>query len=120
MNSLQKLNVFQINLMHILLIGPLLYYIGNNGSKNDESVYYYIITMIILMPFMVGFPSLKFESTRDYINTVHLTVFTYLGYLIYKKKNSLPEYAFEFIKYAGICTVAVHIYLAYEKYKNYF
>ena len=120
MDFLQQLNVFQINLMHVLVIGPLLIYIGQKGKKNNEAIYYSILTMILLMPFMVELPSLQFKRKKDYINSIHLIIFTWIGYYIYKKKNQLSEISFELMKYFGIATVSIHLYLAYEKYQKYF
>lgn len=120
MNNLQKINIFQINLMHILIIGPLLFYIGKNKKENSESIYYTIITLVCLMPFMVGFPSLEFKSSRDYNQATHLIIFTILGYYIFKKKNELPIIVFDIMKYSGLAVIAIHTYLTFEKYKNYF
>ena len=120
MNFLQNINTFQINLMHILVIGPLLFYIGNKKKDNSELVYNIIFTLVIMMPFMVRFPSLEYKSSSDYNKTVHLVVFTALGYYIYITKNNLPIIAFEIMKYLGLSIIAIHIYLAIEKYNKYY
>ena len=120
MNILQNINVFQINLMHILVIGPLLFYIGDRQKNNSEQVYHMIFTLIIMMPFMVGFPSLDFKSSRDINRATHLLLFTSLGYYIYKEKNDLPIIVFDIMKYLGLAIVSIHIYLAFEKYKKYY
>lgn len=120
MNILQNINVFQINLMHILVIGPLLFYIGYNQKSNTEKVYHMIFTLIIMLPFMVSYPSLEFKSSKDVNRIIHLILYTSLGYYIYKKKNDLPIVAFILMKYTGLAIISIHIYLAFEKYKKYY
>ena len=70
------------------------------------------------MPFMVGFPSLSFYSTRDYNKAIHLVVFTSIGYYIFKKKNNLSIILFDILKYLGLAIMTIHIYLAFEKYRK--
>jgi len=120
MNILQNINVFQINLMHILIIGPLLFYIGDKKQNNSELVYNMILTLVIMMPFMVGFPSLDFKSSRDINQATHLLLFTAVGYYIYKEQNDLPIIIFDLMKYTGLVIITIHIYLAFEKFKKYY
>ena len=111
---------FQINLMHVLIIGPLLFYIGSKKKENTNNIYYMILTLILLLPFMVRFPSLNFKSSRDYNRTIHLILFTSVEYYIFKKKNDLPNYVFDILKYSGLAVITIHLYLSFEKYKRFY
>ena len=50
MNTLQKFNIFKVNLMHILFVGPLIFYIGKGKKNNPEIVYHMILALSIMLP----------------------------------------------------------------------
>ena len=43
--------------MHILLIGPLLFYIGHHGKKTQQIAFNMLATLILIIPFIVYIPS---------------------------------------------------------------
>ena len=119
MNTLQKFNMFKVNLMHILFIGPLIFYIGKGKQNNPELVYHMILTLTIMLPFIVRFPSLEFKHSKDYNQITHLVIFTILGYYIYKEGNNLPVVVFDILKFSDLGVTAIHSYLLVEKKKKY-
>ena len=116
----------QINLMHILIIGPLLFGIGYKQPNNYMNFYKYLTGILIILPFMIHFPKLKPSEwgTKSWIKIIHLILYLpFFGYVAYKQDNS-PEIVFNLLKIMGISVIAIHSYLfakeLIKKIKNYF
>ena len=112
----------QINLMHIFLIGPTLYQIGNKGLKNEDASNYYkfLGCLIVIMPFIISLSIKNKLNYRNIIIMLHfLIILPFLTYVYYKGENmEHKKTLFRIIKYLGIIIMLVHIYLLYEKIFN--
>lgn len=107
--------MLQVNLWHLIVVGPLLFYIGN--KKKEANMYAYIALTILALSiiFAVRFP--KRLNYRGVINSAHYFIYIpMLLYIVYKNKN-LPDWAFELIKYLALSVLAIHFYLLLKKIK---
>jgi len=101
-----------VNLMHILLIGPIMIYINFN---RDSDLFKKILVGISLMiPFIVSVPNIKkLYITYQFINFVHCTAilayFLYVSYLFAFEKN-IPEYIYISLAIIGGIMILVHLY----------
>jgi len=101
-----------VNLMHILLIGPIMIYINFN---RDSDLFKKILVGISLMiPFIVSVPNIKkLYITYQFINFVHWTAilayFLYVSYLFAFEKN-IPEYIYISLAIIGGIMILVHLY----------
>jgi hypothetical protein len=103
----------KIYLMHILIIGPLLFGIGYKPMNNYMSFYKYLTGILLILPFMIHFPKAKPSEwgIKSWNNIIHLVIYLpFLGYVAYKKDNS-PELVFSLLKIIGINVIAIHSYL---------
>lgn len=109
------LNYHTINYFHILLVGPLLTYIGYNATNNNPEVYKLLFLLTLLIFILVRPPNLKLNY-RNIINLVHYlvwpTFFIWIGYY----QNNLPNYMFDIIKYLGISVIGIHYYFLRKKW----
>ena len=106
-----------VNLMHILLIGPIMIYINFN---RDKDLFKKILVGISLMiPFIVSVPNIKkLYITYEFVNFVHWTVilayFLYVSYLFAFEKNT-PEYIYISLAIVGGIMIVVHLYKVIPK-----
>ena len=106
----------KINLMHAMLVGPLLASIGFQGKKTPQLFYGALLGLTLIIGFMVRTPGLK-ANYRNSISWVHWIGWSSLFLWICYKQSDLPQYMFEIIKYLGIATIAIHLYILYQYYK---
>jgi len=106
----------QVNLMHIALVAPLLYFYGKKMDSADNQLLGMIKVIFFMIPFVVRFPNLGSNMIRsDYINAAHWFVLLPIGLFVLNKEK-LDSSFYSIIKYIGICVGAIHLYLLYNKY----
>jgi hypothetical protein len=110
------LNYQVINYFHILIVGPLLTYIGYNTTNNDSKIYDLLFLLSLLIFILVRSPGLKLNY-RNTINIIHYLMWPTFFIWISYQQNDLPNYMFEIIKYLGISVIAIHYYFL-QKSKN--
>lgn len=107
----------KINFMHILLIGPLLTYLGYKGKQAPPVLYGALVGLTLMIPFMVRTPGFKLNY-RNSISWIHwvfwMALFLWIGY----KQSSVPSFVFQIIKYLGIVVILVHLYILYQYYNS--
>ena len=110
----QRMSLAQVNLMHVVVIGPLLYAIGHYEDKTPNFLYTALGLLAITIPFVVRIP--KAELTyRSIINAVHYVFWIALfGYVAYMG-NTTPNYLYMILKLLGITVIAIHLYLFSQK-----
>lgn len=116
------MSMSQVNLMHILLIGPSITYIGkltdndlsNLDNKNIDLVFNIVTAYSLLIPFIVRNQFIKNSmsewSTRNWINFIHYIVFIGLFYYIGTKGRSISLNWRYFALLLGISIINIHIY----------
>ena len=106
-----------VNLMHILLIGPIMIYI--NFNRDSDLFKKMLIGISLMMPFIVTVPNMKkLYITYQFINFVHWTAilayFLYVSYLFAFEKNT-PEYIYISLAIVGGIMILVHLYKVVPK-----
>ena len=101
----------QVNLMHVFIIGPLLYYIGINQQNTNKIAYQLLGGLVLLIPFIVRFPNFKNLDQRNLINAFHwlilISMFSYISY----SGNQTDIRLYPILKYIGIGVALIHILL---------
>ena len=112
------MSMLQVNLWHVLMHGPLFYYIGEN-KKNSADIYFNAILILgLCLPFVIRLPSSKINNYHKIINYMHLIIFMPLLIYIGMKGKKLPEYYFPIMKILGISIIAIHLYYFIKKITN--
>ena len=99
----------QVNAWHIAIVGPLLYYIGRTKENTPKSAYIALATLSLSLFFVIRFPQ-KFNYL-GIINSIYyliwIPLFLYISYL----NKNIPQYGYPLIKYLGISTISIHLYI---------
>lgn len=98
----------QIHLWHVLMIGPTLYYIGNNNKTANQCSFIVLATLALSILFVIRRP--KLTGNKVLVRMVHYIVFVPLFLYISYKNVNLPMWSFEIIKYLGIIAIAIHLH----------
>ena len=109
-----------INLMHILVIGPLLFGIGYKSPNKYMDFYDYLTGILAILPFMVRIPRSKPSKwdKMSWNSVIHFFAFLpFLGYVAFKRDNA-PIFIYNILKILGISIITIHIYLLAEKVIN--
>jgi len=101
-----------VNLMHILLIGPIMIYI--NFNRESDLFKKMLVGISLTIPFIVTVPNIKkLYITYQFINFIHWTAilgyFLYVSYLFAFEKN-IPEYIYISLAIVGGIMIVVHLY----------
>ena len=111
------MNIEQNNLLHILIIGPLLFGIGYKNQDSSMEFYYYLSALTVILPFITELPPLNFEvwEYEEYINIFKLLfLIPFFSVIIYKRDES-PQICFHLLKILGIANIVLNCYLLVEK-----
>tara|TARA_B100001564_G_scaffold360017_2_gene384770 strand:- start:6767 stop:7153 length:387 start_codon:yes stop_codon:yes gene_type:complete len=101
-----------VNLMHILLIGPIMIYI--NFNRENELFKKILIGFTLMIPFIVNIPKMdKLHIDYHATNLAHWTIilayFSYVSYLFALNKD-IPEYIYISLAIIGGIMILVHLY----------
>lgn len=111
------MSMLQVNLMHVFLVGPVLFGIGYKNPGENMELYNYLTMLTLTMLFIVRIPFynlIKWEY-YDYLKASHLLLFTsFFGWVAYKK-DTAPEFVYHILKLLGIAVISTHLYLAATK-----
>ena len=105
----------QVYLWHMVMIGPLLTYIGHNMEKTHVNAFNALGLLTLLIPFVVRIPKNKLTFHNLVLLGHHLIwvpLFLYVAY----KKTELSSILFPFILYLGLSVIAIHSYLLYKSF----
>lgn len=105
----------QINMFHVAMVGPILYYIGNKGKNANSYAFTALATLAIAILFFVRKPNL--ETYRGIIRMFHYLLYIPIFLFISYQNTNLPDWAFIMIKYLGISVSAIHFYLLFRQNK---
>lgn len=104
----------QVNLMHILVIGPLLTYIGYHKDKTKDMFYHALGGITSLLPFIVRIPT--GSDYHSVINSAHYLFYIPFFFYVSYKGNKLNESLFGLLFGLGIIVIIVHLYLFANKF----
>ena len=111
------MSMLQVNLMHVFLIGPVLFGIGYKNPGENMELYNYLTMLTLTMLFIVRIPFYNLINWEyyDYLKASHLLLFTsFFGWIAYKK-DTAPEFVYHILKLLGIAVISTHLYLAATK-----
>ena len=108
------LNLAHINLIHALLIGTVLIYIGHYKEKSNHLAYYLLGLLAISIVILVPLPQ---NLGLGYWNLIHITHYLiflpWLLYIAYYQKVNAEHYDTIFI--TGVFIVIYHAYKAWNR-----
>ena len=107
------MSMVQVNLMHILLVGPLLLYIGQNKQNTNKIAYYYLGAISLMIPFVIRFPSIKLSYT-NIVHLLHLILFLPVFWWISYKQDNISSNIYDLLIVLGISAIAAHSYYYYK------
>lgn len=110
------MSLAQVNLQHVFLLGPLLFYIGNKGETAPQWTYVALATLTAMIPFIVTYKYTSM-SYRSITNAIHYLVwiplFAYIAWQGLNKK--LPLWSFPMLQLLGLSTITIHLFLWAQK-----
>lgn len=113
------MSLAQVNLMHVVVIGPVLYSIGYYAKKTPDILYNTLGVLTLMIPFIVRLPGFDL-SYRNIINATHYFIWIALfGYVAYMK-NDTPLGILKSLEILGIVVIFVHGYLLFKKMYAYY
>ena len=120
----------QVNLLHTLIMGPTMIYLGTLNKKQlaDKSnigidgIFYSIITFALFIPFIVRNEFLKIKlsewNNRNWINFLHYAIFFGLFLYIGTRGRSISKFWQVIALIIGASQIIIHIYYLMLKYKK--
>jgi len=116
------MSMSQVNLMHTLLLGPSMIYIGrlddnelsNLDNKTIDLIFNAVIAYSLLIPFIVRNQFLEKSisewDTRNLINFMHYWIFMGLFYYIGRRGRSITKIWRIISLIIGLSVISIHIY----------
>lgn len=114
-----NLQMKYINLMHILVQGLLLVYIGFKKTETPKFIYIIIGVLALLIPFSMHRPNISINYW-NIVNIIHylfiMPAFLYLSYEgYYNNASNISPEMFNNIFITGIIIMIYHIYKLYTR-----
>lgn len=101
-----------INLFHILVVAPILLYLGYYKNKSNNIIYYLLGAISLIIPTMIfKTKNLLILNYRNLIRITHLLLWLPLFVYISLYKNLIPIGLYPIITLLGISVLTVHTYL---------
>ena len=103
--------MLQVNLLHLLVQGPLLAYIGYHKEQTPDKVFTLLLVMGLMIPFIVRFPTKK-NVKADYKKILYMhylfimPAFIYIGY---QGKKINPKF-YQPLFFTGLIVALYHAY----------
>ena len=122
----------QVNMMHILLLGPSLIYIGNLNNNNLSNLNNYFIDYIfnsligysLMIPFIVRNKFIKKNiknfNYRNWINLSHYILFMWIFLYIGIQGRNISNLLRKISLIIGISMISIHIYYLFHEHNHYF
>lgn len=106
------LNMKFVNIMHILIIGASLTYIGYAQNKSPKWIYYLIGLLGLGIIFSVHFPTLNFSNSRNLLYIAHYLLFIpgFLAIAYFGLKNKINKETYILLGFIGAFIIAYHAY----------
>ena len=110
--GLLKLPMKYVNLLHILVIGASLAYIGYFQHKSPQWIYYLLgllgLTIILLVPV----PNLDFSNMRNILYSAHYILFIpgFIALAYYGLQNKLTKETYVLLGFVGLFIIIYHLY----------
>lgn len=104
------MSMTQVNLMHVLLIGPLLYYIGDTAPNTPDAAYNALAALSVMIVFIVRPPWFGQPAFLNLVNASHYLIWIALFAYIAWRKNATPPAVLDILRPLAIAVIAIHMY----------
>ena len=110
------MSMAQVNLQHVFLVGPLLFYIGSQKENTPRWAFISLATLTVMIPFIVSY-NYSSLSYRAIVNASHYLIWIPLfGYIAYAGINKhLGTYMYPILQLLGLSAITIHLFLFSQK-----
>ena len=107
-----NLSMKYVNLLHILIIGTSLVYIGYFQNKSPTWIYYFLGLLGLTIIFLVPFPKLDFTNIRNILYSSHYILFIpgFIALAYYGLKQKINKETYVTLGFIGIFIIIYHLY----------
>ena len=107
------------NLLNILIVGPLFFYVGNKRTIVDARVSFVFFTLLFCTPFIFGLPKFDYNNwdLDDYSIIINYVCIIPFYYYLYKSPNKLTNNMYLLTKFIGIFIILTYSYIIFKKYE---
>ena len=110
--GLLKMPMKYVNILHILVIGASLAYIGYFQNSSPKWIYYLLgllgLTIILLVPL----PNLDFSNVRNILYIIHYILFIpcFIALAYYGLQRKINKETYVSLGFIGIFIIIYHLY----------
>jgi len=107
-----NLSMKYVNILHILVIGASLVYIGYFQNKSAKPIYYLLGLLGLVIVLFVPFPSFDFTNMRNLLYIVHYILFIpgFLALAYFGLQNKLSKETYITLGFIGLFIIIYHLY----------
>jgi len=107
-----KLGMKYVNILHILVIGALLVYIGYFQAKSPKPIYYELGVLGLAIILFVPFPTLEFTNLRNVLYITHYIIFIpgFIALAYFGLQNKLTKETYRALGFLGAFIIIYHLY----------
>jgi len=107
-----KLGMKYVNILHILVIGALLVYIGYFQAKSPKPIYYALGVLGLAIILFVPFPTLEFTNLRNVLYITHYIIFIpgFIALAYFGLQNKLTKETYRALGFLGAFIIIYHLY----------
>ena len=101
-----------VNILHILIIGASLVYIGYFQNKSAKPIYYLLGLLGLAIVFFVPLPKLDFTNMRNLLYIAHYILFIpgFLALAYFGLQQKLSKETYITLGFIGLFIIIYHLY----------
>ena len=101
-----------VNILHILVIGVSLVYIGYFQNKSAKPIYYLLGLLGLAIVFFVPFPNLDFTNMRNLLYIAHYILFIpgFLALAYFGLQQKISKETYSTLGFVGLFIIIYHLY----------
>jgi hypothetical protein len=110
------MSMAQVNLQHVFLIGPLLFYMGAQKENTPQWAFVALAAFTAMIPFIVtyNYSSLSYRSITNAVHyLVWIPLFMYIAWRGFN--NLLAPWAYPMLQLLGLSAITIHLFLWAQK-----
>jgi hypothetical protein len=107
-----NLQMKYVNILHILVIGASLVYIGYFQNKSKKPIYYLLGLLGLAIVFFVPFPKLDFTNMRNLLYIAHYILFIpgFLALAYFGLQQKISKETYITLGFVGAFIIIYHLY----------
>jgi len=107
-----NLQMKYVNLLHILVIGASLVYIGYFQNKSAKPIYYLLGLLGLAIVFFVPLPKLDFTNMRNLLYIAHYILFIpgFLALAYFGLQQKISKETYISLGFIGLFIIIYHLY----------